>query len=203
MTGPDPEAPPDGGASPHLRATPARSSARLPWLRRILGRGAYDRLAGVPSAAVRRARRLRGPWRIAVVEGSMLPAIEPGDWLLVDPSSSRWPRRGSIVVYREPGGDALAIKRLAGGPGDRVAFADGFIHLGPDEAWLVSDADPTATEAAGFGPPRDSRTYGPVPVADYVARAWFRYGPVGRIGRIGRGVRHERGTPIPPGTPEP
>jgi hypothetical protein len=84
-----------------------------------------------------------------------------------------------------------------------VAFAEGFIHLGPDEAWLVSDADPTATEAAGFGPPRDSRTYGPVPVADYVARAWFRYGPVGRIGRIGRGVRHRRGTPIPPGTPEP
>ena len=115
----------------------------------------------------------------------MLPAIRPGDWLLVDPTGSRWPRRGSVVVLREPDGGGLAIKRVAGGPGDRVAFADGFLHLGPDEAWLLSDADPAATEAAGFGPPRDSRAYGPVPVADYVARAWFRYGPIGRIGRIG------------------
>jgi len=27
-------------------------------------------------------RRVRGPWRVAVVEASMAPAIEPGDWLL-------------------------------------------------------------------------------------------------------------------------
>ena len=46
-------------------------------------------------------RRIRGPWRVAVVEASMAPAIEPGDWLLVDPTSVRWPRRGSVVVFRE------------------------------------------------------------------------------------------------------
>ena len=28
-----------------------------------------------------------GPWRVAVEETSMLPALEPGDWLLVDPTT--------------------------------------------------------------------------------------------------------------------
>ena len=65
-----------------------------------------------PTAGLRRVRgagrrspireRLRGPWRVAVSERSMAPGILPGDWLLVDPTVARWPRRGSIVVFREP-----------------------------------------------------------------------------------------------------
>ena len=43
--------------------------------------------------------RLRGTWRVSVVEGSMAPAILPGDWLLVDPTVRRWPRRGSVVLF--------------------------------------------------------------------------------------------------------
>jgi signal peptidase I len=128
--------------------------------------------------------RLRGPWRVAVVEGSMRPAIEGGDWLLVDPTTLRWPRRGSVVVFREPDGETLAIKRVAAGPGERVRFADGYLVLADDEAWLLSDASPEAAAAAGDGPPIDSRRYGPVPVALLVGRAWFRYAPLRRIGRI-------------------
>ena len=52
-------------------------------------------------------RRLRGPWRVAVTESSMHPAIEPGDWLLVDPTTARWPRRGSIVGSAAYGDGAL------------------------------------------------------------------------------------------------
>lgn len=114
----------------------------------------------------------------------MRPAIESGDWLLIDPTVSRWPRRGAVVVFREPDGADLAIKRVAAGPGDRVAFADGYLELAEDEAWLVSDADDASTAAAGFGPPIDSRRYGPVPVDLLVGRAWFRYGPLRRMGRI-------------------
>ena len=66
----------------------------------------------------------------------MLPAIEPGDWLLVDPTTIRWPRRGSVVVFHEPDGGALAVKRVAAGPGDRVPFAEGYLELADDEAWL-------------------------------------------------------------------
>ncbi len=115
----------------------------------------------------------------------MRPAIEDGDWLLIDPSVDRWPRRGSIVVFREPEGDALAVKRVAAGPGDRVPFADGFLELAEDEAWLLSDASPEETVAAGFGEPVDSRRYGPVPLELLVGRAWFRYAPIRRMGRLG------------------
>ncbi len=117
----------------------------------------------------------------------MAPAIEPGDWLLIDPTTVRWPRRGSIVVFREPDGEAIAVKRVAAGPGDRVAFAEGYLELADDEAWLLSDASPETTAAQGFGDPIDSRVYGPVPVELLVGRAWFRYAPLRRIGRIRRG----------------
>jgi signal peptidase I len=119
--------------------------------------------------------RIRGPWRVAVVEGSMRPAIEAGDWLLVDPTVGTWPRRGSIVLIREPDSNELAVKRVAAGPGDRVPFAEGFLHLAPDEAWLVGDAADVS---------RDSRRYGPVPVDLLVGRAWFRYAPARRFGRL-------------------
>ena len=114
----------------------------------------------------------------------MRPAIESGDWLLVDPTTDRWPRRGSVVVFREPEGGALAVKRVAGGPGDRIPFADGYLDLADDEAWLLSDATTQQAAEAGFGEPVDSRVYGPVPLELLVGRAWFRYAPLRRIGRI-------------------
>jgi signal peptidase I len=116
----------------------------------------------------------------------MAPAIQPGDWLLVDPTVARWPRRGSVVVFREPDGGGLAIKRVAARPGDRVAFAQGFLELADDEAWLLSDATRDDTAALGFGDPIDSRVFGPVPLELLVGRAWFRYAPLRRIGRIAR-----------------
>jgi signal peptidase I len=130
--------------------------------------------------------RLRGPWRVTVAEGSMLPAIAPGDWLLVDPTTSRWPRPGTVVLFREPETEDLAVKRVGARGGEHVPFNGGFIVIGPDEAWLEADASAETTSAAGFGPPIDSNRFGPVPVALLVGRIWFRYGPPGRIRRIGR-----------------
>ena len=119
----------------------------------------------------------------------MAPTIQPGDWLLVDPSTARWPRRGAVVVVREPDADVLAIKRVAAAPGDRVDLDEGHLILAADEAWLLSDATDADLLAAGAGRPVDSRRYGPVPVEALVGRAWFRYGPLHRVGRIGRPVR--------------
>ncbi len=138
----------------------------------------------------------RDPWRVVVAEASMAPTIEPGDWLLVDPTVRRWPRRGSIVLFREPGSDLLVIKRVAGRPGDLVPIgpgarvpdarvpdarvpgthdpAGGAIRLGPGEAWLLGDAPGS----------HDSRHYGPVTLDRLVARAWFRYGPLRRVGLL-------------------
>jgi signal peptidase I len=122
---------------------------------------------------------------VTVADGSMLPAIRPGDWLLLDPTVARWPRRGSVVVFREPGAGVLAIKRVVARPGDWVAFADGWLQMGEDEAWLRGDASDEALAASGHGPAVDSRRYGPVPVDALVGRAWFRYGPsIRRVGLL-------------------
>lgn len=113
----------------------------------------------------------------------MEPALAPGDWLLIDPTTVRWPRRGSIVAFHEPDGGALSVKRVAARPGDRVPFEGGYLELADDEAWLVADASAETAAQAGFGAPIDSGRYGPVPVALLVGRVWFRYGPWRRIGR--------------------
>jgi signal peptidase I len=116
----------------------------------------------------------------------MRPGIEPGDWLLVDPTTSRWPRRGSIVLVREPGSGVLVLKRVVGRPGDTVRPGAGEAprRLGPTEAWLLGDAREISI---------DSRRYGPVTLDRLVARAWFRYGPAGRpIGPLTRLSRLSR-----------
>jgi signal peptidase I len=115
----------------------------------------------------------------------MVPAIEPGDWLVVNPRVSTWPRNGAVVVVREPLSDALTIKRVAARPGERVRFAEGYLTLAGDEAWLMADASEAEAKAAGFGPPIDSRRYGPVPVDRLLGRVLFRYAPLRRFGRIG------------------
>jgi signal peptidase I len=125
----------------------------------------------------------------------MLPGIAPGDWLLVDPTIRRWPRRGTIVLFHEPESGELAIKRVAGLPGDRVPFEGGYLSLGPDEAWLEADATSAAAGAAGFGTPIDSHRFGPVPVELLAGRVWFRYGPVRRIGRLPRRMPSRSGLP--------
>ena len=167
-------------------------------LRLFLGAAAVLGRVFDASLVLRRARR--GPWRAEVAEGSMAPALLPGDWLLLDPTCLRWPRRGTIVVIREPGTGVLAIKRVetrgrrAGGPApagadpDRAAAGASAVAGDPAaapagtgrplerrEAWLLGDAPADSI---------DSRVYGPLDADALVARAWFRYGSPGRFGRL-------------------
>jgi hypothetical protein len=99
---------------------------------------------------------MRGPWRVAVAEGSMLLDAAPGDCpdLTVRAAADR--------QIREPGGGALAVKRVAAHPGDR-AVRGRVPHLAR-RSRLLSDAPAAETEVAGFGPPIDSRRYGPCPL---------------------------------------
>jgi signal peptidase I len=120
-----------------------------------------------------------------VTEGSMAPAILPGDWLVVNPLATRWPAPGAVVVFREPLGETLAIKRVAARAGAQVPFAGGYLTLGPDEAWLGADADEKAAAAVGSGPPIDSQRFGPVSEDGLVGRVLFRYAPLRRFGRVG------------------
>ena len=124
----------------------------------------------------------------------MLPAIAPGDWLVVNPLGSGWPPVGSVAIFREPDSGELAVKRVAAGPGSRVRFAAGYLVLAADEAWLTADASPGLTGRAGFGPPLDSNRFGPVPRSLFVGRVLFRYGPPGRAGRISSADGHPAGS---------
>ena len=116
-------------------------TARAPATPESTGIGAH-----AARGVLERARR--GVWRVAVSEDSMTPAIEPGDWLLVDPTGRRWPRRGSVVVFREPETDLLAIKRVFARSG-HVHVEQGILELAPGEAWLVGDHAGHSRDFAG------------------------------------------------------
>ena len=129
----------------------------------------------------------------------MEPALSEGDWLLIDPTTARWPRRGSIVAFRQPDTGTLAVKRVAGLPGERIPFREGYLELADDEAWLVADADEETTAAAGYGAPIDSNWFGPVPVELLVGRVWFRYRPLSRVGTIRKPDHRVLDDRYPPG----
>jgi inner membrane protease subunit 1 len=91
----------------------------------------------------------------------MEPALHAGDWIVAR-SLSRPPRVGEIVIVRDPRDpENVMLKRVA-------AVADG-------TCTVVGDQPDHST---------DSRTFGPVPLANVLARALFRYAPIRRIGWI-------------------
>ena len=75
-----------------------------------------------------------------------LPAIEPGDWLLVDPTTIRWPRRGSVVVFHEPDGGGARGQARGRGSGSASAVRRGATSSWPTtRRWLVSPMPPPRT----------------------------------------------------------
>lgn len=104
------------------------------------------------------------PWRVAVSGHSMEPALREGDWLLILPPRPA-PRRGEVVLLRDPRDRSrLLLKRIAD------VTTDGCV-----------------VEGDHVGHSSDSRVFGPVPLADVIGRAAFRYYPLGRLGRIALG----------------
>ncbi|MHB1930899.1 MAG: nickel-type superoxide dismutase maturation protease [Acidimicrobiales bacterium] len=107
---------------------------------------------------------LRAGLRRVVVEGtSMVPALVPGERLLVVRLPRRWPvRPGQLVAAadpRDPG--RLLVKRVAAVDGDGIR--------------LLGDNPEEST---------DSRTFGAVERRTVWGRAWYRYAPPDRAGRL-------------------
>ena len=113
--------------------------------------------------------------RVEVAGDSMLPAIAPGDRLVVL-RHPRWPWRiGQLAALhdpRRPGDATLLVKRV-------TAVSDDGVEVRGDN------------EAAST----DSRTFGPVSRSDLVGPVLYRYWPAERAGRLpARGAARSAGT---------
>ncbi len=144
------------------------------------------------------AAAIQGSRRFAVVEDSMRPTLEPGDWVIARRHRGV-PRRGAVVVFASPHNpQLLLIKRVIGLPGERITVANGQVHIdgstlaetwasartAPDSDNLVPDdavwvlGDDRALSSA------DSRTIGPVPVDGVAWRVFAIYWPAGRAAAL-------------------
>jgi signal peptidase I len=120
----------------------------------------------------------------------MAPALRPGDRILSQPL--RRPRRGQVVFFAHPGWpDFWLVKRIVGLPGEQVEVRQGRLIIDgepsadpwaagpttPDGSWEVSPEQMFVLSDARDRTRADSRTLGPVPIADaYVARLRYRRG---------------------------
>ena len=116
-------------------------------------------------------------WRVKVAEPSMVPALHPGDWLVVRRTIVTGRplrvRAGQLVVARHPGRpDLLLVKRAA--------------RQEPGGWWLASD-----NPAAGAV---DSRAFGVVPLSLIEGRVLLRYRRARQPGRYRPGPVPRSGT---------
>lgn len=88
----------------------------------------------------------------------MTPTLRPGDEFVA--TSARTAVAGEVVALPHPGrADFWLVKRMTGGPGDRV---DGHGVLGDGLAWVNSDNRDASAH--------DSRSFGPVPLVTLLPR---------------------------------
>jgi signal peptidase I len=146
-----------------------------------------------------------------VQQQSMEHTLEPDQYVLVDKLTPRLDiyKRGDIVVFIPPEDWAQDdgtpfIKRVIGVGGDEIEIRDGLVYVSGtalEEPYIFADGpgDPPQPTVASqdrwvvptgelflMGDHRansaDSRSFGPVPVANIIGRAWLRYWPINVFG---------------------
>jgi signal peptidase I len=131
--------------------------------------------------------------RFLIKSVSMLPNLHEGEYVVVDKVSYLLgsPQRGDVVVFALAGEPEDLIKRVIGLPGETIEIDGGSVYV--DGRPL---AEPYAQPAPGVAAParrlsdgeyfvmgdnransRDSRSFGPIPRASIVGRAWLIYWP--------------------------
>lgn len=133
--------------------------------------------------------------RYLIAERSMVPELEPGDYVLAV-AAGRELMRGDVVIFAHPDHPGFElVKRLVGMPGETVTIGAGRVHIDGaplPEPWAVG---PTrgdgiwrlGAEVFVLGDQRsisagDSREIGPVPRNLAQWRVAARYWPPRRIG---------------------
>ena len=136
-------------------------------------------VAGAIGLAVLTAAAMRGVLRrFAIVEHSMAPTLQQGDWVIATRRTGGI-ERGDIVIVPDPTGSGMQlVKRVIGLPGEHLAIASGRVVVNgalladrwasgstrPEGEWPIPEdhvfllGDNRGTSAS------DSRIVGPVPV---------------------------------------
>lgn len=137
--------------------------------------------------------------RFEIAEASMVPTLEPGDWVLARRRLGV-PRRGTVVVFAHPHRpDVDLVKRVIGLPGEEIAVADGRVLVDggslddpwgdgptvPDGTWSVPGDAVWVLGDNRLGSSSDSRMFGPVAVESIGWEVVARYWPANRVGRVG------------------
>lgn len=128
----------------------------------------------------------------------MRPALQPGDWLLAR-RLRRPPARGAVVVLNTAAAPDLSlVKRVIGLPGERVAVAEGQVHIDGTtlaEPWVSGRTTPDLEITVPDGQvwvlgdnrgrsSADSRSIGPVPLDDVGWQVLGVYWPSSRVGLL-------------------
>lgn len=161
-------------------------------------RGLVATGAGV-TAAITAVVAARGSFRrFEIVNESMRPALEPGDWVIAH-RLHHAPSRGDVVVFEHEERPGISlVKRVIGLPGETVEVARGQVHIDGTvlpEPWAsgFTVPDSLTTVPAGMvfvlGDHRvaaggDSRTLGPIAASAITWRVMARYWPATRVGTV-------------------
>ena len=135
--------------------------------------------------------------RVRVENVSMLPTLEPGEFLLVNRVAYKLgnPKVGDIVIFHAPGVDDMDyIKRLIGRSGDIVRVEDGIVYVNDQplyEPYIAQAPNYTGTWVVPDGQvfvlgdnrnnSSDSHLWGFIPESDIVGKALFIYWPLDQI----------------------
>jgi signal peptidase I len=168
-------------------------------------------LAAVNTAAFGVQRLFYVP--VAIPSRSMQPTLDAGDRIFVRRTHqsveelARSIKRGDVIVVRAPEpGNPLVVKRVVALPGETIQARDGIIAINDThvlrEPYLPTVATSaknlasvdiarvalSKTELFVMGDNRaesiDSRSYGPVQLADVVGTVSLRFWPPGRFGTV-------------------
>lgn len=144
---------------------------------------------------------------------SMKPNFHDGEYILTDKISYRFnqPNRGDVIIFKSPTDpDVDFIKRIIGLPGEKIKISDGKIVIINDqnkngftltEPYKINGPTSGGKEAPQntevkigenqyfvLGDNRlesfDSRSWGNLPKANIIGKAWLRYWPLNKFGFV-------------------
>ncbi len=156
-------------------------------------------IAGAIGVTVVTAAALRGVLRrFAIEEASMVPALEPGDWVVAKRRTGDL-ERGDIVVFRDPADTGMnLVKRVIGLDGETIGVESGRVTIDgalladrwangltkPDGTWQVPQGHVWLLGDNRGASASDGRTLGPTSTEDIGWVVVTRYWPISRAGAV-------------------